>query len=497
MGIVARQATWNTLLTVAGMVLGFVNMALLFPKHLSPDEFGLTRLLVSIAVIAAQVAQFGGESTIIRYFPYFKDRSRGHRGLFGLAVLVGSVGALLAMLILGLFHHGFAAWFSDRSGLYATYGMVVLPLVAAEVYFIVLRGMGRTAHRSIASVFAREFMLRVLQTALIFAHIRWQLAFGTFLALYVLTFVITTLVLVVDLVVAGELKLGFGHMRIPRRMGRSMLRYALFTFGSGLAGIAVGNIDQVMVGAMLHEGLAYVAYYAVAVFLASLIMVPGRALLLPMVPLIAEAWRKRDHRRIAMIYHRTASIQLVASAFVFLCLWASLDPLFSFLRPEYAIGKPVFVLVGLTNVLVLSTGLSASIVSTSRSYWFDAASGMVLLLLNVALDYVFILAWGFVGAAWSSLVSALIVMAWRLWYLKRRFDLWPYDGMTVRAIALIVFSAVLVWKMPHFGTPMVDILWRCCLLALVFWPAVYWLRIAPEVGEQVSKILGRLSKGVR
>ena len=370
--------------------------------------------------------------------------------------------------------------------------MVVLPLVAAEVYFIVLRGMGRTAQRSIASVFAREFLLRVLQTALILAHIRWRMAFGTFLALYVLTFAITTLVLVVDLAVAGELKLGFGHMRIPRRMGRSMLRYALFTFGSGLAGIAVGNIDQVMVGAMLHEGLAYVAYYAVAVFLASLIMVPGRALLLPMVPLIADAWRKRDNARIAMIYHRTASIQLVASAFVFLCLWACMDPLFSFLRPEYGIGKPVFVVLGLTNVLVLSAGLSASIVSTSRSYWFDAASGMVLLLLNVALDYVFILKWGFVGAAWSSLVSALVVMAWRLWYLKRRFDLWPYDGMTARAVGVIALCAAVIWKLPHAGLPIWDMVWRCSALAAVFWPAVHWLGIAPELGAQLEKMVKRV-----
>ncbi|MBS1568348.1 MAG: oligosaccharide flippase family protein, partial [Bacteroidetes bacterium] len=383
MGIVARQATWNTLLTVAGMGLGFVNMALLFPKFLTPDEFGLTRLLVSIAVVAAQIAHFGGENTVIRYFPYFRDKARGHRGLFGLVLGVATIGALVAMVVLGLFHEHFAQWVNDSGGLYERFGLFVLPLVFAEVWFLVMRGFSRAVHRSIAPVFAREFLLRVLQTLLIAAYALWHMSFVLFLFLYVSTFAVTTAMLLFDLWRAGEFKLGLGGMRVGKRMQRSMARYSLFTFGSGLAGIAVGNIDQVMVGAMLHDGLSYVAYYAVAMFLASVIMVPARALVQPVAPLLADAWRRRDHAKIQMLYHRTSIIQLVVAAFILLLLWANIDALFSFLRPEYAVGKPVLLVLGVANVFNLSTGLSGGIVSTSRSYWFDAVSGAVLLVLNV------------------------------------------------------------------------------------------------------------------
>ncbi|HQZ41681.1 MAG TPA: lipopolysaccharide biosynthesis protein, partial [Flavobacteriales bacterium] len=69
MGIIARQATLNTLLAYLGIGLGFVNVVLLYPKVLDADQFGLTRLLVSLATIAAQVAQLGAENTVIRYFP--------------------------------------------------------------------------------------------------------------------------------------------------------------------------------------------------------------------------------------------------------------------------------------------------------------------------------------------------------------------------------------------------------------------------------------------
>lgn len=495
MGIVARQATWNTLLTIVGMGLGFVNMALLFPRLLSPDEFGLTRLLVSIAVVAAQVAHLGGENTVIRYFPYFRDKANGHRGLFGLILGVATAGGLIAMLVLAVFHHRFTIWFNDGSGLYQRFGMLVLPLVMAEVWLLVLRGFSRSVHRSIAPVFAREFLLRVLQTALIAAYALLDMGFTLFLWLYVATFVLTTGVLLFDLWRAGEFRLGLGRMRVGKRMRRSMVRYSLFTFGSGLAAIAVGNIDQVMIGAMLTNGLSQVAYYAVAMFLASVITIPARALLQPTIPLVAEAWKKRDNAKIRMLYHRTASIQLVVSAFILLGLWTNADALFTFLQPEYAIGKPVMFILGIAHVISLSTGLSAGIISTSRSYSFDALTGAVYLVLNILLDYLFLLWWGMVGAAWSTFVSVVIIVGWRVIFLHRRFGLWPFDGMTFRALAMIVMITGVFWFLPHYGTPIVDMVWRSALLTVVYWAIVHLLGIAPELEAQARKLLRGVGRG--
>lgn len=494
MGRVARQATWISLLTVVGMGLGFVNMALLFPRYLTPDQFGLARLVVSITVIVAQVASFGAENTVIRYFPYLRDGSRGHRGLFGVVLIIGTLGALAALLVLGLFNGHLARWFQNDSDLYGEHGLVVLPLVLSEVYYLLLRSFSRSVHRSIAPVFAREFLLRALQTVLIGAHVLWHLPFGLFIDLYALTFVVTTGVLAFDLWRAGQMKLGLGQIHIPRRMQRSMLRYGAFTFGSGMAGMAVGSIDQVMIGAMLHDGLSYVAYYSVAVFMASLVTVPARALMLPTVPILAEAWRSRDQAKIGAIYRRTASIQLVACSFILLGLWACMDPLFSLLKPGYDLGKPAFLVLGLAQMVALSQGVGGSIVSTSRNYWFDAVSGACLLVLNLALDYFFILWWGFVGAAWSSLVSVSLVVLFRVWFLRSRHGLWPYDGRTVLTLLLFAAVAFAVWKVPHATHPVVDIVLRAALVCTLFLPLVHWLRLAPELGDQVIKLFRRFRK---
>ncbi len=123
--------------------------------------------------------------------------------------------------------------------------------------------------RSIAPVFLREFLVRLLQTALIVMHMFTPWPFGWFLAAFAGTFVLTTLLMFLDLWRAGKLGLSAANVQVPRRLANHMARYALFGLGVGVAGVATGNVDQMMLAAMLPNGLNYVAYYAVALFLAS------------------------------------------------------------------------------------------------------------------------------------------------------------------------------------------------------------------------------------
>jgi len=491
MGIIARQATLNAALAYVGIALGFVNVVLLYPKILPADQFGLTRLLVSIAAIAAQFAQLGMDNTVIRYFPYFRDQERAHNGLLGLVLGIGTAGALTAMFVLWAFHQRFALWFGTSDGLYASYGLVVLPLVLSEVYFFLFRSYSRSIHRSIVPTFTREFLLRGLQMLLIVAQARWHFELRTFMLLYSLTFLISTGALILDLWRSGTLKFGFRELRLPKRLSRSMSRYALFTFGSGLAMITLGNIDQLMVGVMIKDGLDKVAYYAVAFYIASIILIPARALVLPTMPILAEAWKRRDRALIATIYDRSVGVQLAIGGYLFLCMFASMDLIFFLLRPGYEQAHDCLLILGLNNVLILSTGLSGGILATSRSYLFDAMTGVILVILNVTLDYMLILWLGMVGAAWSSLFSFGTIVIWRVLFLKKRFGFWPFDRTTWSAWLLIGVVSMLVWLLPSSGHPLLDAGIGVALISALFWPTIHYLRIAPDLSAQLRLLIQR------
>ena len=486
MGIIARQAALNTLLSYVGIGLGFVNVVLLYPKVLAADEFGLTRLMVSIATIAAQVAQLGAENTVIRYYPYFRDPQRNDRGLLGMLLLFGTVVGLLAMLVIGVFHGLLSEIFSDRNALYDRYGLLVLPLVLSEVYFILLRSYSRSLRRTVQPGFIREFVLRILQTGLILFQAWKPMPFTWFMALYTCLFLICTVTLAADLFRAGYFKLGWAERWLPSRLRRSMITYSGFTLSASIAGIVLGNMDQLMIGALLSDGLRYVAHYAVGFYFGSVIAAPGRALGQVAVPLLADAWKRNDKRMIADLYRRSALVQTVISGFLFLLLWACVDDLFLLLPAEYAAASEVAVLIGLAYLLTSAIGLSAGIISMSRAYHLDAWSSLAMLLVNVVANFFLIRNFGISGAAWATLMALTVVNAYRTHFLRKKFGLWPFGMGTTKVAALLIAIGCLMSLVPAMGGIWMDMILRAVLISVIFWPGVYFLGLVPDLLAMVK-----------
>ncbi|MBK7384394.1 MAG: polysaccharide biosynthesis C-terminal domain-containing protein [Flavobacteriales bacterium] len=482
MGIIARQATLNTLLAYLGIGLGFVNVVLLYPRVLAADEFGLTRLLVSIATIAAQVAQLGAENTVIRYFPYFRDPERKHRGLLGMLLLFGLVVGLASMLVLGLLHGTFTRIFADRNALYGTHGLLLLPLVFAEIYFILLRSYSRSLRRTVQPTFIREFVLRILQTALIALQAWHPMPFSQFMTLYTGIFLVCTLSLVFDLWRAGHFDIGWQERWLPNRLRKSMLTYSGFTLSAGLAGIILGNMDQLMIGALLGQhALTYVAHYAVAFYFGSVIAAPGRALLQAATPLLADAWKRNDRTMIDVLYRKSAVVQVLVSGFLFLVMWTSIDDLFELLPAEYAGASQVALVIGLAYLLTSAIGLSVGIISMSRSYRLDAWSSISMLVINLIANFFLIRSMGIIGAAYATLISLVVVNAYRTWFLWYRYKLWPFDRRTVLVAALIIVPALVLPWLPLTGNPWVDLPLRALIATVIFWPAAYVLKLMPDL----------------
>src|SRR5690625_6802398 len=88
MGVIIRQSFWNAVISYIGILLGFLLSILLYPLILTPDQYGLTRVLFSASFIFTQVALIGFHNIIIRYYPLFNRASPGRHGLLFWALTV-------------------------------------------------------------------------------------------------------------------------------------------------------------------------------------------------------------------------------------------------------------------------------------------------------------------------------------------------------------------------------------------------------------------------
>jgi O-antigen/teichoic acid export membrane protein len=488
MGIIARQAVRNTILTYVGIGLGFLNVVLLYPKVLDSAEFGLTRLLLSVCIITAQIAQLGAENTVVRYFPYFRDPARGNRGLLGMLLLFGTLVSLAAMVVLGAMHGLLSEVFSDRNALYGRYGLLVLPLVLSEIFFILLRSYSRSLRRAVQPVFIREFLLRLLQTVLIAVQWAWPMPFGWFMAAYAGIFLLTTLALAWDLYRAGEFVVAWRQRWLPGRLRRSMGVYGLYTLLTGLAGIALGNLDQLMIGALLGDGLKYVAYYAVGFYFGSVIAAPTRALQQVAMPLLADAWKRNDRATIDDLYKRSSLVQTLAGGYLFLMVWACSSELLAWLSPEYAMAGGISVVVAASYFVLGMNGLAPSIIGMSRSYTVETWGSIGLLFVNASAGFFLIRLYGPIGAAWGTFCGTLLITVSRTVHLWRTHGLLPFDRRTLLLVVAVALVGILAQLLPVPGPAWTVLLVKGAAATLAYAIVVYLTGAMAEIRRWVRSV---------
>ena len=92
MGIIARQTIKGSIANYLGVAIGFVTTFFVLTDCLSAEEIGLTRILVDAAMLFSSLAMLGSNSSIVRFFPYFKEADGSDHGFFAWAMLLPLVG---------------------------------------------------------------------------------------------------------------------------------------------------------------------------------------------------------------------------------------------------------------------------------------------------------------------------------------------------------------------------------------------------------------------
>ena len=103
MGIIVRQSIKNAIVTYASVVLGAINVLLIYPLCFSPDQLGIFQFVTNNAVTFFPFVMFGVNALVIRFFPDFKNHENGHNGFLMLLLSLGFSGFLVFCLLAALF----------------------------------------------------------------------------------------------------------------------------------------------------------------------------------------------------------------------------------------------------------------------------------------------------------------------------------------------------------------------------------------------------------
>lgn len=510
MGVVARQGFKALLASFVGLAIGMLNVLILYPQFLRKEQYGFVQFLFEASMLFAVLAQMGTPQWGVRFKAHYADQNRS-ADFFAALMVVALVGVVAFTALLFVFREPFKAQYREASSLVAQFYYFV-PLMAGTLVFQnLLEGYCRAHSRVAVPTFLRDTFHKLLNGGLIVAYGSGWLSWPGFLTLLSLSYGVNAGILTVYLLKNGWLKLRPVFVWGTWRRFFRELSYGLATFLATIGNSIAVRIDMVMIPmSIFGGGLAWAAIYGMAIRIARLIELPLQAISGAVAGGLAEAAHRADTTRLGRLL-RQSSVSLTAvNVFLALCIQLALPVLYS-LVPNREVYLGGVVIVSLRLAMRVFTGLFGVInevlLYSQHHRWFTATV-FGLALFNAGLNYFFLLEFGFLGAAYATFISLVVMFLTRGVLVYRFFGIQPFSRNLVGILGLggLVYLALgwVPWPELPPGAPLTDpaavlpvmlgLLGLFGAVCLLYGLPLLGFRLAPEINRLLLNGLRRFRR---
>ncbi len=483
MGIVLRQSFKNTLVTYIGFAIGAINILFLYTHILTDTYFGLVNFILATAAILMPLLAFGVHNTLVKFYSGQEEKDRD--GFLTLMLLSPLLSSLPLALLVYLLYEPLAIFLSQKNILVKDYIWYLFLVGFAMAYFEVFYAWSKVFLKSVFGNFMKEVFARlcILILLLLLNH-NW-ITVTVFLKALVGVYILRAFIMMVYAYSLGRPKFS---LKFPKNT-KEIMAYSLLIILGGSASLVLLEIDKFMINQF--KAIENVAYYSVAVFIATVIIVPSRAMHQITYPLTAELITKNDKKELDILYKKSSLTLLIASGLLFLLIILNLNELYLLLPAEYAKGFSIVFLIGLAKVLESLGGNINSILYNSQYYKSVLAIGVLLAIVTILLNLWLIPIYGIFGAALASFIALFVFNFVKVLFVKWKLDLWPYSKGIIKTLVLLgvlgaVFNLiVLPWH------PILGILFKSFAIVVLYVGALYVFKISEDITALLQKVFTR------
>ncbi len=490
MGIIQRQSVRGTVFAYIGVTIGFITNGLIFPKVLATEEIGLLRLLVSFSILFAHLGSLGLLNVTSRMFTYFRSPKNKNHGFLFLLLISGLAGFLITSVVYFILRPVLIENNLEKSYLFTRYIDYLVPLIFFTLFFWVLDTYNKVLYDAVLGLFAKEVLQRILILSAIVLFIFNVVDFSLLVILYIVALSVPTLLLVFVLLFRNQFSLKPDLKFLDKKLIRDCLSVALWGWLAGSGTIVVGNLDSVMVNAMLD--ISQTGIYATTFIFGTLIIIPSRSLLKIASAIIADNWKEMKVQEIGVIYHKSTLTQLLVGGLILAGIWGNIDNVFRILPGQYLAGKYVILFIGLANLITMSFGVVGNVIGTSAYYRVQTYAILVLVVSIIISGLLLIPAYGIVGAALAIMISTLIFNLVRYFFLLWKYGMQPFTLKHLIALGILFISYLPALFLPLLDNLILDILLRSVLISIVFLALVMITGVSEDISRFVRETWNRI-----
>ncbi len=483
MGIVLKQSLRNIVVTYAGFVFGAANTLFLYTNILPEDYYGLVTFILASGAILMPLLAFGTQNAMVRFYSKYKDQERER--FLSLMLVAPLLGIIPVVLFVFLCQNAVSNFISQVNPMVGEYVWYVVIVGIAMAYFEVFYAWCKVHLKSVFGNFMKEVFGRIgVSVLLISLYYKW-ITLDTFFYALVGLYLLRTAILKIY---AFRIHWPRFSFKFPSDT-RDVLWYSLLLILGGSAALILIEIDKVMLNQFIS--IENVAYYGVAIYIATVVIVPSRAMHQITYPLTAELMNTNDVDGLETLYKKTSLTLFIASGLLFLLIILNLEELYLLLPEPYRGGFTVVFLIGIARVFDSLLGNNNSILYNSKYYKTILLFGMGLAVLTIVLNVFLIPRLGMIGAAWASFISIALFDLAKLGFVKSNFGFMPFTKATFKVLATLVLLAFLFWMMDFSFHPVFNIILKSMLIVLMYLGILYRFNISDDITGFLSRWLKR------
>ena len=482
MGIVLNQSFKNTISTYVGFGIGALNTLFLYTNFLTDEYYGLVAFLLSAANIMMPFMAFGVHNAIIKYYSSFKTKN--------------SINSFLTLMLflplVFIIPSGFIGYFaydtiggllSKENPIVESYVWHILILAITMAYFEIFFAWSKVQMQTVFGNIMKEIFHRVCIMILLFAvYIDW-ISVDQFIEVLVGVYVLRMIIMKVYAYSVRFPKLKFNRIENLK----SIINYAFLIIIAGSVSMLILDIDKFMIGRILK--IEQVAYYSVAIFIATVIAVPQRAMHQIMMPLTAKYLNENDKLTLEDLYKRSSLSLLVISGLIFLLIILNINQLYKILPQEFTGGLFVVVIVSLAKLYDNSLGNNNAILFNSDYYRMVLFFGVLLAIMAIVLNVLFIPIYGIEGSAFATFLAVFIYNTIKVIFVRYKFNIQPFTLYSLK-IGLLILAFLLIfyyWDFPFY--PIINIVLKSALIGLAYLICIFKLNVSEDISTQIKKYL--------
>jgi len=238
-------------------------------------------------------------------------------------------------------------------------------------------------------------------------------------------------------------------------------------------------------------GLGSTAIYANAMYLSALMTIPAYAVAKISFPLLSQHYKLKQMDKILELYEKASINQFLIGGILFVLLWSNLDNIFSMQQPEYKLGKYVILILCLSRLFSMLTGVNAQIISVSKYYPFEGISSTILTVVAIGTNFYFIPIYGLNGAAIATAISIVLFNISRTYFIYVKLNLLPFTKNTLKSFVILLVCFLIGTYIPSLDNIFLDIFFRSSILICTLVFLVIRLKVSNDISVLYLKYFGR------